>query len=66
MAKNLIDLLDEEEYDFEDNIGPKRFRIPREEREDQYRRKKQITQDRKRKRKEKEDTHALSEDIDNF
>ena len=66
MAKNLIDLLDEEEYDFEDNIGLKRFRIPREEREDQYRRKKQITQDRKRKRKEKEDTHALSEDIDNF
>ena len=63
MAKNLIDLLNEDDYDFEDSVKQKRFRIPRDEREQQNKYKKQITQERKRRRKQKEDVLSIKEDM---
>lgn len=62
MARNLIDLLNEDDYDFEDDIKQKRFRIPRDEyKQNQY--KKQITQERKKRRKQKEDVLTIKEDM---
>lgn len=64
MARNLIDLLDEDnDYDFEDNVGQRRFRLPREDREQQNQNKKRITQERKKRRKQKEDVLSIKEDM---
>jgi len=63
MAKNLIDLLNEDDYDFEDDIKQKRFRIPRDEYKQQNQHKKQITQERKKRRKQKEDVLTIKEDM---
>ena len=63
MARNLIDLLNEdEEYDFEEDIEQKHFRFPKEDRNEHYRRKKQITQERKKRRKQKEDILTIKDD----
>lgn len=63
MARNLIDLLNEDDYDFEDDIKQKRFRIPRDEYKQQNQHKKQITQERKKRRKQKEDVLTIKEDM---
>jgi len=64
MAKNLIDLLDEDDYDFEEEVGQKRFRIPIEERSEHSQHKKQISKQRKKLRKQKTDIQNMENDFD--
>jgi len=65
MAKNLIDFLDDDDFEIDENPGQRKFKLPREEQGFHRQKKKQITQERKKKRKQKEDILTLRDENEN-